>query len=39
MMMIMMMMVRWVEATESRRRLADGREEQLKLRLAVSDKE
>ena len=39
MMMIMMMMVRWVEATESRRRLAEGREEQLKLRLAVSDKE
>ena len=38
-MMIMMMMLRWVEATESRRRLADGREEQLKLRLAVSDKE
>ena len=30
---------RWVEATESRRRLAEGREEHLKLRLAVSDKE
>ena len=38
-MIIMTMMFRWVEATESRRRLADGREEQLKLRLAVSDKE
>ena len=37
--MIMTVMVRWVEATESRRRLAEGREEQLKLRLAVSDKE
>ena len=36
---IMIIMFRWVEATESRRRLADGREEQLKLRLAVSDKE
>ena len=30
---------RWVESTESRRRLAEGREEHLKLRLAVSDKE
>ena len=38
-MIIMTMMFRWVEATESRRRLAEGREEQLKLRLAVSDKE
>ena len=37
--MMLMMMLRWVEATESRRRLAEGREEQLKLRLAVSDKE
>ena len=38
-MIIITVMFRWVEATESRRRLADGREEQLKLRLAVSDKE